>query len=333
MDVLVALNTFVRVVEAGSFSAVAREADLSKSAVTRLVAQLEEHFDVRLFHRTTRRLTLTEDGQDLLGHARRVIEAAEEMECALGRASSPSGLVRFGTPMAGTGWIIRRFHELRNAYPGLQVELIVGDRFGDLIEERLDVVLLSQDPPESSVARKVGAFGRIPVASPDYVARFGSPVDAEDLAQHQCIIHHLGPDSEIWRFIGADGPVEVKVSGALRANNSEIVRSAALEGLGIGYLSEFQVFDELQAGRLVRLLPDYAPVRVPIFLAYPSRKHLAPRVRVIIDFVTENLRRVIAAYEAAAASSVHGRGEANSKQAARQPVAAADKGAARKRAL
>jgi DNA-binding transcriptional LysR family regulator len=294
MDLLGTLNTFVRAVETGSFSAVARETGLSKSAVTRFIQQLEDHFEVRLFHRTTRRLTLTDDGHDLLGHARRLIEAAEDMEGALGarRSSSPSGLVRIGVPMGASIWIVSRLSDLRERYPALQVELVIGnDRFGDLVEERLDLVVLgNQDPPENSVARKIGAFGRIPVASPTYLDRFPAPARPNDLAGHQCIIHEIGPDSGTWRYIGPDGPLEVQVSGAFRANNSEVVLRAVLAGQGIAQMSELQVFDDIQAGKLVRLLPDYAPVRQQIFLAYPSRKHLSQRVRVMIDFIAENVR-------------------------------------------
>jgi DNA-binding transcriptional LysR family regulator len=298
MDHLGTLNTFVRVVETGSFSAVARETGLSKSAVTRSVAQLENHFDLRLFQRTTRRLTLTQDGEDLLAHAKRLIEVAEDMEGALGsrRPSAPTGLVRVGVSMAASAWIVRRLPELRERYPDLQVELIVGsDRFGDLIEERLDLVLLgNQTPPINAVARSIGTFGRIPVASPAYLAQSDAPIHPSDLTLHQCIIHDLGPDSGTWRYIGPEGPVEVKVSGSFRANNSEVVLRAVLAGQGIGQMSELQAFDDLQAGRLVRLLPNYAPVRQQIYLAYPSRRHLSPRVRVMLDFLIDSVRRLTA---------------------------------------
>jgi DNA-binding transcriptional LysR family regulator len=167
MDLLGALGTFVSVVEAGSFSAVARETGSSQSTVTRVIGQLEDHFGVRLFHRTTRRLSLTEDGQDLLGHAKQLIEMTEEMEGNLGRQrSTPTGQVRVGAPVASSPWIVARLPELQERYPGLKVDLVISDRFSALIEARLDVALIAEDPPDSSlVTRTLGAFGRIPVAS------------------------------------------------------------------------------------------------------------------------------------------------------------------------
>src|SRR5580693_3993168 len=139
MDLLRSLGIFVRVVETGSFSAVARESGTSHSASTRLIGQLEDHFGVRLFHRTTRRLSLTEDGQDLLNHARHLLEASQEMEATLGRQSaSPSGLVRIGITPAVATLLVPQLPRMFQRYPDLAVELVVRDRFGDLIEERLD---------------------------------------------------------------------------------------------------------------------------------------------------------------------------------------------------
>ena len=297
MDLLGALDTFIRIVETGSFSAVARESRSSHSAVTRLVGQLEEHFGVRLFHRTTRRLNLTEDGQDLLGYARSLIDAAKEMEGVLGRQrSSPTGLVRVGLPVAASMLLVPRLPEMLNRYPGLAIELVVGDRFGDLVEERLDVALLGGSPPDNSlVGRAVGSFGRIAVAGPSYLERYGAPAHPTDLARHTCILHEYGPDSGRWVFTGRDGAaIEVHVSGPVRANNSEVVHRATLGGHGIALLSELQVADDIRAARLYRLLPDFPTERVPIHLVYPSRRHLAPRVRVVIDFLAEHTRRVTA---------------------------------------
>jgi len=291
MDLLAALTSFVRVAETGSFSAVARETGISHSAVTRLVSQLEDHFGVRLFQRTTRRLSMTEDGQDLLGYARQLISASEEMEGALGRQrSSPTGLVRLGVPVGAAHYLMPRLPKLLERYPGLSVELVVGDRFGDLIEERLDVAMLGADTPDSSmIARKVGTFGRVPVASPVYLERHGAPSNPTELEKHNCIIHERGPDSHHWRFSGPEGDIEVQVTGSIRANNSEAVRQAALSGFGIAQISEMQVVDDVRAARLYRLLADFAPRREDIHLVYPSRRHLPPRVRVVIDFLAENV--------------------------------------------
>jgi DNA-binding transcriptional LysR family regulator len=295
MDLLAALGTFTRISETGSFSAVAREQNASHSAVTRLIGQLEEHFGVRLFHRTTRRLTLTEDGQDLLGYARQVMEAAEEMEGALGRhRSEPVGVVRVGTPVAVGLALAHRLPVLLKRYPGLSLELVISDHPGNMIEQRLDVAVMGTEPTDASlISRVVGSFGRIAIASPAYLEQHGAPTTPQDLRQHACLVHDAGPDSARWRFGPKEDPIEVDVSGPLRANNSAVVQRAAVAGLGIARLSQLQVADDLRTGRLYRLLPDHEPERFQVYLVYPSRRHIAPRVRVAIDFVVEEWRRVL----------------------------------------
>jgi DNA-binding transcriptional LysR family regulator len=179
MDLLRALSTFNRIVETGSFSAVARETNSSQSAVTRLIDQLETHFRLRLFHRTTRHLSLTDDGQDLLGHARQLLEKAADMEGALGsHLSAPTGLVRVGLSAAASINLVPRMGVLFERYPGLSVELVVRDSFADLVEERLDVAVQAGQPSDASVVvRMVGTLGRVPVASLAYLERsFMRPV-------------------------------------------------------------------------------------------------------------------------------------------------------------
>lgn len=302
MDLLGALGILVRVVEAGSFSAVAREREISQSAVTRQVAQLEQHFGVRLFHRTTRRLSLTDDGQALLGHARHVLETAEEMEAALGLQSrSPTGLVRVGVSVAGARFLASRLPTLAQRHPGLRVELVVRDQFADMIEERLDLAVRSGDIADVSlVARRIGHLGRAVVAAPFYLERNGAPSIPDDLADHNCLVHDVGPDSDTWRFTGPEGPMSVRVSGWFLANDSGTVRVAARAGHGIALLPEMQVIDDLRAGRLFRLLSDYPSQRLPIHLVYPSRRNLAPRTRVVMDFLLEQIRQVQALLEAGA---------------------------------
>ena len=186
MDLIGALRCFIRVVETGSFSAVARENQISQSAVTRQIAQLEQHFGARLFHRTTRRLSLTDDGQGLLTHARHVVEATDEMETALGRQSNaPTGLVRLGTSIAGGHFLAPRLPALLARYPGLRVELVMRDQFSDMVDERLDLAWRSGEIADASlVIRRIGQLGRAVVAAPIYLERHGAPSVPEDLATH-----------------------------------------------------------------------------------------------------------------------------------------------------
>jgi DNA-binding transcriptional LysR family regulator len=302
MDLLGALGTLVRVVEAGSFSAVARERDVSQSAITRQIAQLEQHFGVRLFHRTTRRLSLTDDGQALLGHARHVLETAEEMEAALGlQSKSPTGLVRVGVSVAGARFLAPRLATLSERHPGLRIELVVRDQFADMIEERLDLAYRSGEIADVSlVARRVGNLGRAVVAAPIYLERNGAPSVPEDLTAHNCLVHDIGPDPGLWRFTGPDGPLSVRVSGWLLANDSGTVRVAARAGHGVALLPELQVIDDLRSGRLFRLLSDFPSQRVPVHIVYPSRRNLAPRTRVVMDFLLEQTRKIEVLLEAGA---------------------------------
>jgi DNA-binding transcriptional LysR family regulator len=296
MDLLAALRAFVRVTETGSFSAVARESHVSQSAVTRLVAQLEQHFQVRLFHRTTRRLSLTDDGQVLLTHARHLLESADEMEIVLGRQSgAPRGLVRLGTSVAAGLFLATRLPALLARYPGLSVELVMRDQHRDMIEERLDLAFRSGEIADASlVARRVGYLGRAVVAAPVYLERRGAPSAPEDLVSHACLIHDDVSEPDLWRFTGPEGPVSVRVSGAFLANDSEAVRRAARAGHGIALLSEMQCIDDLRAGRLFRLMEDYESQRVPVHIVYPSRRNLAPRTRVVMDFLVQQTREIAA---------------------------------------
>ena len=294
MDLIGALRAFVRVTETGSFSAVARETHVSQSAVTRLVAQLEQHFEVRLFHRTTRRLSLTDDGQVLLAHARHLLESADEMETVLGRQSgAPRGLVRLGTSVAGGLFLATRLPVLLARHPGLSVELVMRDQESDMIEDRLDLAFRSGEIADASlVARRAGFLGRAVVAAPIYLERHGAPSTPEDLTAHICLIHDATAEPEVWRFTGPDGPLSVRVTGAFIANDSEAVRRAARAGHGIALLPEIQLIDDLRAGRLFRLMEDYPSQRVPVHIVYPSRRNLAPRTRVVMDFLVQQTREI-----------------------------------------
>ncbi|HEX5327540.1 MAG TPA: LysR family transcriptional regulator [Acetobacteraceae bacterium] len=294
MDLLRALAAFARVTETGSFSAVARERHESQSAVTRLITQLEAHFGVRLFHRSTRRVALTEDGRELLGHARQMLEMAAAMEAGLGRQrGSPQGLVRLGTSVAFGLFLTPRVPGLLARHPGLLLELVMRDQFGDLIEERLDLATRSGPIADTSVvARAIGTARRIAVAAPVYLERRSPPAEPADLAAHDCILHNGPDDAAGWRFVGPGGLFAIPVTGRFSANDSEAVHVAVLGGQGIAMLPELRVIDDIRAGRLHRVLAGYQSPGEPAFITYPSRRHLAPRTRAVIEFVAEQVREM-----------------------------------------
>jgi DNA-binding transcriptional LysR family regulator len=294
MDTIETLRTFVRVVETGSLSAVAREMSASQSTVSRQITQLEEHFGVRLFHRTTRHLSLTDDGQHLHDHALNVLEMVEDMEVALGQnKSSPVGHVRVATPVSLGLILMSRVPSLMARYPGLSVELVMEDHAGDMIEDGLDLAVRSGEVTNLSlIKRSLGTVVRVAVAAPEYLERRGSPRQPDDLVGHDCIVHRVTPNDSEWRLIGPHGPVSVVVDGMVTTNNHEAVRAAALGGLGIGLLPEYQVVDDVDAGRLKRVLPEHTSETLPAYLVYPSRRHLAFRTRVVIDFLIEEVHRL-----------------------------------------
>lgn len=292
MDLISGLQTFIRVAETGSFSGVARESNTSQSAVTRQIAQLEEHFGVRLLHRTTRKLSLTDEGLALVTRARHLLEEAESLEETFGKnGGSPTGLVRIGMPVGAAILLVPDFTALMREHPGLMIELVVNEQSDDLVADRLDLALrIGQSADTSLVSRAVATLGSAPVAAPAYLERCGAPEHPSDLVSHTCIIHEVGPDSTHWVFNGAQGLVDVEIAGAFRCNNSLVVRQAALAGHGIAMLGEPLAIDDIRAGRLYRLLPKYVARQRQAFIVYPSRRHLAPRTRVVIDFLVERFR-------------------------------------------
>jgi len=294
MDLLGALRVLARVVETGSFSAVARKHAVSQAAVTRQILALEQHFGVRLLHRTTRKLSLTEDGQILLDLANPVLDGVEAMEAAVGRRrTSPVGLVRVGVTVVAARFLSQRLPQLLAENPGLKVELVVSDQFGDMTTDRLDLAVRAGDITDASVILRRSWNGeRVAVASPDYLERHGQPATPAELANHTCIIHNIGPHSDVWTFITPAGPHSVQVRGGLIADEAFVVRVAARTGYGIAFLGLPEVFDELQSGQLVRVLADYQAPALAISLVYPSRRHLAPRTRVVLDFIEKQVQEV-----------------------------------------
>jgi DNA-binding transcriptional LysR family regulator len=292
MDLLSALNDFVRVAESGSFSRVAREKGFSPSAVTRQIAQLEQFFGVRLLHRTTRRLTLTDDGQLLIGYASRLLEESSAMERDLGRhRHSPTGLVRLGT-VKGVGlYLATRLPQLLDRHPGLSVELVVCDHINELVESRLDLAMCDRNIADSSfVARQIATLAHAAVAAPSYLQGHAAPAAPTELGRHVCIVQDGKDGRGNWEFIGPQGPVSVPVSGQIHTNNERAALVMARSGYGVACLPHVQVRDDLMDGRLVRLMPDYAAKPSMLYAIYPSRRHLATRTRTVLDFLVQQGR-------------------------------------------
>lgn len=170
---------------------------------------------------------------------------------------------------------------------------MVGDRFGDMIEDRLDLaVRLGEIADSSLVVRSGGSVARLAVAAPSYIERRGKPSTPADLAGHTCIVHDLGPDSDVWTFVVPEGEQSLRVSGGFLANDGRAVHGAARAGYGIAFLAPLEVVDDLRSGELVRVLNGFQSPNLPVNLVYPSRRHLAPRTRLVLDFLLEQVREV-----------------------------------------
>jgi DNA-binding transcriptional LysR family regulator len=208
-------------------------------------------------------------------------------------SASPVGLVRVGVTVTTSLFLAQRLPILLADHPGLKVELVVADRLGDMIEERLDLAMRVGEIKDASlVARRSGIAVRVAAAAPSYIKRHGEPSSPTDLANHTCIVHGVGPNSDVWTFVTPDGSKDFRVSGGFLANDVRAVHLAARTGYGIAYLALVEVTDDLRNGRLVRVLRDFPAAGVPFSLVYPSRRHLAPRTRLVIDFIWEQVRQI-----------------------------------------
>jgi DNA-binding transcriptional LysR family regulator len=301
MDLLTAFRTFIRIAETGSFSAVAREVGATQPAISRQIAALEDHLGARLLQRSTRSLRLTEDGNDLLAHARLVVDAVDQTEAAIGqRRDQAAGLVRLGSPTVfGRLYLAPHVGLLLERHPQLSIELVVADDVMDMVQAGLDLALRVGEVSDAGlVARRVGSTVSMAVAAPAYLTEHGEPTRPEDLVRHHCIVNTRLPTPELWRFTGTDGTAHVSVAGRLRSNSVEAIMEAAIAGVGIAMLPTWMVGDELRNGRLQPILQAWQPNPRPISVVYPSRRFLAPRTRAVIDFLVDEFRLdpIISAY-------------------------------------
>lgn len=286
MDLIAGMKLFVRVAETGGFSSVAREASSSQPTVSRTVAALEAHLGVRLLNRSSRAVTLTDDGRAFYAQATRALEAIAEAEASVGRRhGQPTGLLRLGTPVAfGRLHVAPRIPAFLAQYPDLEIDLSMTDAFVDLVGEGLDLVIrVGMLEDRSLIARRIGLTRRVTVASADYLARRDVPKSPADLRDHDCVVYTRLATGNRWHFAGSDGPVTVR--GRFRADNSEAVREAVIAGAGIAVIPVWMFTDEITSGRVRIILHEYEPSALPIHAVYPSRRQVSAKVRAMIDFL------------------------------------------------
>ena len=292
MDLIATLQTFLRVAETGSFSAVATERGVTQPAISRQITALEQQLGTRLVERSTHAVTLTEEGRDLMTAAQELVDSAETLRNSVGRRrGAPVGRVRLSVPVPLGLSLSSQVGTLLHRCKELSIDLVLRDRTSDLIEDGLDLeVRVGPIVDSALIARRIGSTTAFLVAAPRYLRGRSPPTHPRDLQEHDCIVYHRWGDDNTWWFSSPEGELSVSVRGRFRANNAEAVRRAALDGMGIALLSHLTAQDDIRGGRLILLMPDFPPLRFPLSVVYPSRRNLPPRTRIVIDFLTEVLR-------------------------------------------
>lgn len=286
--------TFVRAVETGSFSAVAAEQGQSQPTVSRQIAALEDHLGVRLMQRTTRALTLTEEGRQYYEQARALLEAAEAASSMLRPGGAEvSGTLRIAAPLAFARLhLMPRMKRFLDLHPAIKTDWVLGDRAIDLVEEGVDLAIrIGHITDQALIARRIGEMRRITLATPDYWAAHGRPQHPHDLRSHDCIVYTGLATVDEWHFAGSEGPVVVKVAGRIRVNASEGMRAAVLEGLGVAVTPTWLWLDEVERGLLDRVLDNFEPAPLPIQAVTPSKRLVPVRVRAFIEFIAAEFRK------------------------------------------
>jgi len=279
------MHTFARAVETGSFSAVARELGTGQPNVSRRIAALEKYLGTRLLHRSTRKLTLTPEGERYYTEARRVLDAIAEAESNARGENAPRGLLRVACPtLLGRTHVLPEVKSVLERFPELEIDLQIADRYIDLVEEGMDLAIRIGALKDSALrARRIGSAERLCVASTGYLAQNHTPTHPSDLRTHQCIVYTLSAAGNTWSFRGVD----VQVQGRFRVNTPDGVRSAVLDGLGIAYAPAWLFKDVLADGRVQTLLSEHRGPLVPIHFVYAANRLLPRRARVFMDIIAE----------------------------------------------
>ena len=288
MDRFLEMQTFCAVVDAGSFVRAADTLGFSKAAVSRHVGDLEARLGVRLLHRTTRRLSLTEEGEVFHARCRELLAGVEEAEAELGsRSGAARGLLRINVPVTfGILHLAPLWGAFRELHPQIRLDVTLSDRVVDLVEDGYDLAIRIATLPSSTlISKRLASTRMVLCASPQYLEARGVPRRPADLADHAVIGYSHWSTGDEWQFEGPTGRVSVKTDPWMRSNSGDTCRAAALAHQGVILQPTFVVGTDLAAGSLVELLPGFRSIELGIYAIYPTRKHVAPKVRALIDFL------------------------------------------------
>ena len=296
MDRFENMETFIKVVDAGSMSAAADRMGVAKSAVSRRLKELEGHLGVELFHRTTRRLNLTDTGRTFYQQAVRILEDVLEAELATTQAHGElQGSLKIALPMSfGIMHMGPAINDFLQEHPKIEFDLDFNDREVDLIQEGFDLAIRIANLPDSSlIARRLAPIQQAVFASPDYLDHYGTPKSPDELQHHQCLAYSLINDHKTWRFQDNNSQeIKISITPHLKASVGEFLRDAAVNGHGISVLPTFIVYKEIENGALVPVLTDYIPNPISAYAIYPQTRHLSQRVRQFVDFLVKRFEGV-----------------------------------------
>ncbi len=291
IDDLSSMAIFARVVEAGGFSAAARDLEVSKSLVSKQVSRLEDRLGVRLLNRTTRRLSLTEAGAAFYEGCERVLgEAAAARDAVSHLASAPRGTLKVNAPMSfGVAHLGPALPLFLERFPELDVQMVLNDRVVDLIDEGFDVgVRITRMLDSSLIARRLAPNRLVACAAPSYLQKHGTPRHPNELKRHNCLEYSYLTTPGIWHFRDEKGRYKVTVGGRFTANNGDVIQAALLSGGGIAVQPSFIAGDDLRSGRLIRLFENYeVGQESAVHAVFPANRNLSPKVRVFVDFMVE----------------------------------------------
>lgn len=288
MDRFDSLQAFAAVIEQGSFTAAADRLGISRSAVSKLVANLETHLGVQLLNRTTRHVAATEAGS---AYYERSVSILAELDAA-DRAitdlqAAPRGTIRLNAPMSfGTLHLADALADFMADWPDLRIEATLSDSQVDLVEEGYDLVLRIADLQDSSlIARRLSPVRRVVCAAPSYLDKYGVPDHPRDLRRHRCLQYGYLATGNTWRLHGPDGRHTIRLNGVLCSNNAEMLCAGAVRGLGIALLPTFIAGPDLQIGKLATVLPEYRAPEIALYAVYPPARQLPAKIRLLIDFL------------------------------------------------
>lgn len=291
MDRLSGLNAFVRSADLGSFAAAGRVLGLSASAVGKAVTNLERQLGVRLMQRSTRSIRLTEEGRLFHERCRRVLDDLDDAQASLAQAVAvPRGRLRVSVPIVSYHFLLPVLPEFLARYPDVELDIDFNDRIVDMIEEGVDVAIRSGDLPDSRLmSRTLRPFQMLLCAAPAYLERHGVPGCPRDLDDHLAIRFRFPNSGKLqnWPLALSDGGPELRMQTVLSCNNMEALRGAVISGLGIGCMPDFLARSPLSEGKLQTVLDDYIDGPGHFHLLWPSNRHLSPKVRVFVDFLSE----------------------------------------------